>query len=192
MTSSLLSPSSDSGQILLESQEHLQLALQAANAGTWEFHPETGVFLASDRALALHGLQPGTTVTHEQALQAVHPGHRPLVEESFRRTLQTGAPLRVEFCVSHSDGAVRWLASSAELRNGPGGLRLVGLVQDITEHKQAEAALRESEERLRLVVEGASMGIWDVDMKTGVGLWSARHYQIMGYEPDSGPSNWEK
>ncbi|HYA27841.1 MAG TPA: PAS domain S-box protein [Acidobacteriota bacterium] len=192
MTSSLLSPSSDSGQILLESQEHLQLALQAANAGTWEFHPETGVFLASDRALALHGLQPGTTVTHEQALQAVHPGHRPLVEESFRRTLQTGAPLRVEFCVSHSDGAVRWLASSAELRNGPGGLRLVGLVQDITEHKQAEAALRESEERLRLVVEGASMGIWDVDMKTGVGLWSARHYQIMGYQPDSGPSNWEK
>ena len=81
---------------LRESEERLKFALEAAGAGTWQVALETGEFTASDRTLALHGLPPGTPMTHEIALANVHPEDRPRVEETLRRTLATGEPFRVE------------------------------------------------------------------------------------------------
>ena len=61
---------------LRKSEALLTQALDAAHAGVWESVPETGEFRASDRALALHGLPPGTQMTHELALASVHPDDR--------------------------------------------------------------------------------------------------------------------
>jgi PAS domain S-box-containing protein len=138
---------------LRESEERLRLAMHAANAGSWEADPEGGEFIASDRALALHGLAPGTQLNHKRALAAVHPKDRPAVEEALRHTLETGAPFRVELRTRRADGSVRWLLSQGELQEGKGHRRLVGLVQDITERKRAEAALHESEARFRTIAE---------------------------------------
>lgn len=59
------------------------------------------------------------------------------------------------------------------------------------EEKHRAALLRESEERLRLAIDGAGMGTWDVDVKTGATVWSPQHYQILGYEPNLEPPSWE-
>jgi PAS domain-containing protein len=71
-------------EALRESEARLQFALEAANAGTWEGVPETGEFTASDRALALHGLPPGTLMTQEKAAAAAHPDDRPRLMEALR------------------------------------------------------------------------------------------------------------
>jgi PAS domain S-box-containing protein len=132
---------------LTESEERLRLALEAAHAGTWEGDLSSGVFTASARAITLQGLPPGTPMTHDKALAIIHPKDQPHLIAAFRRTMETGAPFRLELRVPQPDGSMRWLASHAELRRGPAGRRLVGLVQDITDRKRIE------EELQRYVVE---------------------------------------
>ena len=52
---------------------------------------------------------------------------------------------------------------------------------DITERKRAEAALQESEVRLRSALAAGAMGAWDWDIPTGRTVWSEGHYTILGY-----------
>ena len=127
---------------LRESEARLKMALHAAKAGAWEAVPNRGEFVASDQALALYDLAPGTAMTHDKALAMVPPDDRQRVEMELRRTLDTGAPYRVELRARQPDGSIRWLLSQAELRPGLGPGRLVGLVQDITEQKQREQQIQ--------------------------------------------------
>ncbi|MBV8784395.1 MAG: response regulator [Gammaproteobacteria bacterium] len=54
-----------------------------------------------------------------------------------------------------------------------------------------EAALRASEERLRMALEGADLGSWDVDLRTGKAVWNSRHGQLLGYKEDA-PATLER
>jgi PAS domain S-box-containing protein len=138
---------------LRESEDRLQLALRAASAGTWEYHTEADALVASDEAQALHGWKQTAQMTWDDALSLVVGEHRPAVSAAFRRSVETGAPLRVEFQVEQPRGGVRWLASTAEMRNGPRGRRLVGLVQDVTERKAAEELVRRAQRDLEARVQ---------------------------------------
>ncbi len=138
---------------LRDSEKRLQLALEAANAGTWELTLPTGELALSDRALAFLGLSPGTPMTAITALAEVHPEDRPSVEAALRKSAATGEPLQVEGRVLLPDGSVRWLESQGEVRVVSGKQVFAGLVVDITERKRAEIALRESEELLRTIME---------------------------------------
>ena len=57
----------------------------------------------------------------------------------------------------------------------------IALLTDITERKEVEDALRQSEERLALAVKGGKIGLWDLKMKKGEFSINDRYYQIMGY-----------
>ncbi|MBT1706086.1 CheR family methyltransferase [Chryseosolibacter indicus] len=62
-------------------------------------------------------------------------------------------------------------------------LGFVKIVRELTETMQAQEALRESEERLRITLESAEMGVWDWDIKTDVVKWNKQHYIMLGLQP---------
>jgi len=132
---------------LRESEERLEQALAAANAGVWQSVVATGAFEASARALALHGLPPDAPMSHEQALLSVEAEDRERVLAALESAVRTGGHFKAEYRARQADGSTHWLSSFAEMRGTGEAMRLVGLVQDIDERKRNEMALRESEER---------------------------------------------
>jgi PAS domain S-box-containing protein len=59
---------------------------------------------------------------------------------------------------------------------------------EIAERQRANQALRESEERLKLVIEATSDGVWDLNFQTGAAYFSPRYCTMLGYQPDELPS----
>ena len=126
---------------LRETEERLTFALSAARAGFWESRLDTGEFIASDQALALNGLPPGTKMTQELALAATYAEDRPRVLAAIDEARRTGAPYNLELRSQHPDGSIHWLHTRGALRNKGVAPRFVGLVQDITARKKTEEEL---------------------------------------------------
>jgi PAS domain S-box-containing protein len=115
-------------------------------------------------------------------------GVSPVIEHLVRRVLETGEPL-VDHELSGEPTAAasqqrHHLISLYPVRNTSGELLGVGMVVvDITERKQAENEVRESEERYRRVVETANEGIWLIDAETRTMFINQRMAGMLGYAP---------
>ena len=98
-------------------------------------------------------------------MERVHPDDRERVSNIFADAMQGRSEYQAEYRVVRTDGAIRWLADSGRFYFTTNGEvpRFLGIAVDITERKQAEFALRESEERFRLMSNTAPVLIWMAD-----------------------------
>lgn len=105
-----------------------------------------------------------------------------LVAERYKKR-QQGEPVppRYEFKIVRKDGQERTVEiSSAIIKNSKGQVFTIGQILDITERKQAEASLRESEEKYRLIVENAHDGI-EITQNDRIVFCNARFAEMLGY-----------
>jgi diguanylate cyclase (GGDEF)-like protein/PAS domain S-box-containing protein len=142
---------------LLTREERNRLALQAARMGTWDYDVTYDVQTWSAEMHALHGLLPGTFEgTYAAFKRAVHPDDWPAFDIEM---LAAQAERRDSIGTYRSvwpDGSVHWLENQGRAIFTADGilLRGTGTCLDITERKQAEEALRTSEERFRRQYKG--------------------------------------
>jgi PAS domain S-box-containing protein len=123
-----------------------------------------------------------------RAVDLVHPDDVGPLLEAHRSALldPTEAQRGVEFRCRHRDGSWRVLeALGSVMQYRSAGPQAVLTLRDVTEHRKAEAALRESEERLRLTLDAGKCGIWDWDIATDRLTWSERVYELHGVTPET-------
>ena len=146
---------------LREREEWLRMAMDAAKAGLWSLDLTTHEAQMTDRGLVMHGLLPGARIDLSGILAAIHPEDRGWMNAEAERVMEQQRAFRLEYRALWPDGTVRWILSQAEVSSGPKGPRFVGLVQDISERKQADERLSQ----LATVTEGSSdfVGIAGLD-----------------------------
>ncbi|MHB8948935.1 MAG: diguanylate cyclase domain-containing protein [Rhodoferax sp.] len=138
---------------LEESKAELHRAQAVARVGSWVYDIPADRLRLSAETCRIFGLPEGTGASHADYLLRVHPADRNDVEQAWQRALQGE-----DFDHTHRilvGKTVRWVRQKAESRFGPDGLRhsAVGVTQDVTELKQAQAAMQESEQRYRTMIE---------------------------------------
>ena len=117
-------------------------------------------------------------ITHPDDLEASLAYARRILEGEFPR-------YHLEKRFLHADGHTVWASLSVSLvRNSEGEpLYFVSQIQDVTERKEAEAALRRSEASLDAAQRLAHLGSWSWDPETGEVYWSDELYRVLGFEP---------
>jgi two-component system cell cycle sensor histidine kinase/response regulator CckA len=131
---------------LKESEERLRLALEGTADGIWDWNPRTGQAYFSPRYYTMLGYEPGEfPPTYESWQQLLHPDDVKAVEKAIQHALKEHIPYAIEFRFKAKSGEWRWILSRgkiAELDRSGEAVRVAGSHTDITERKQAEEALR--------------------------------------------------
>jgi PAS domain S-box-containing protein len=183
-------------EVLRDSEAKLQKAQRIAHFGWWERDFSTAHVTLSDEVCRIFGLQPvDLPEWHGRWLKLIHPEDRPRAAEAAAAALLPGGPrYDVEYRLVRPDGTERIVHSQGDVTWDESGrpLRQFGVLQDITELRQAEKELRASEEALRrretYLAEAQRLshtGTLAFNATAPV-YWSQESYRIWGLDPQQG------
>jgi PAS domain S-box-containing protein len=164
--------------------ERLELAVQGAGLGTWNRDLVTDEVTWNRHLYELLGRDPrGPQISGETFFEYIHEDDLERVVKCVEKGYQGEDVFREEFRIVREDGQIRWLAAAGRVYRDKNGrpVQMAGVNFDITERKEAEARLRQSEERYALAQRAAEIGSWEWDILTGALTWSDMIEPLFGF-----------
>ncbi len=143
---------------LEESEQRLNMALESAQMGTWDFDPTTRIAVYSSRTYELFGFRVGETITHELATAAIVAEDRERVLAAIQKAMQPGSDgiYDIDYStINHHDGRRRAIRVKGKVffdaDRQP--IRFLGTALDITEETSVREAIKEKNEELNKIIQ---------------------------------------
>ncbi|MDH4128774.1 MAG: PAS domain S-box protein, partial [Spirochaetota bacterium] len=133
--------------------------------GGWKYESSTGRVTWTDEVFRIHGVgKDYNPSSADNDISFYSPEHQHIITQAFEKAVNQGEPYDLELQLIRLDGERVWVRTIGQpiIENGK-VVSVTGNIIDITERKQAEKALRESEEKFRNLVETSLDLIWKVD-----------------------------
>ncbi len=184
-------------EALRESQFFLSKSQLVARIGSYRLDVINGLWMSSPSLDDIFGIGAAYPRTVDGWLSLILPGDREtmqsyLLQYVFTEHNRFDREYRI---VRRSDGAIRWVHGLGELEIDAQGtvLYMIGTVQDITEHKQAEEALKESEQRLFEIIDFLPDATFAIDREGIIIAWNRAIQELYGVSADCmlGKGNYE-
>jgi PAS domain S-box-containing protein len=180
-------------QELRERSQILSLAELSAGIGVWDIDLASGLVHGTPQFFGIYGLDPASQWVPLETMRGLrHPDDGARVVEGFRRAVSSGADAyEMEYRIIRPDGQTRWVFGRGRVVRDAAGepVRYSGIDIDVTDRKAAQAALIESQARLRLAHDAVGIGTWDWDIVSGDIRWSDTQWRLYGMPPSgAGPS----
>jgi diguanylate cyclase (GGDEF)-like protein/PAS domain S-box-containing protein len=175
-------------------QEELRVIQQLAQAGLLELRMPDEHLTLSQEACRIVGIADhGFNGPLETLLSFVRPDDRQRLLAGLARTLQQKIPLDGEYRIVRPDGDLRHIYLRMQWLRNETGESLFGTVQDVTEHKRFQQAIRENEERFRIIAKATNDAIWDWQVQTDRVWWNEGIRSLFGFshqEIENGIAWW--
>jgi two-component system CheB/CheR fusion protein len=123
----------------------LQATQRIGNIGSWELDVTSMKTVWTEEVYRIHELEPGTPTDTQSGIEYYHPDDRPRIRAAVTACIEQGSPFDLECRFTTAKGHELWVRAMGEaVYVGGKVIKLQGLFQDITEHKQAELKLIEA------------------------------------------------
>ena len=171
-------------EALKTAKSDLEHAQRIARFGNWRWNTLTQRTEWSDGMYRIYGLErqsgpPGS----DDWLEHIHPEDRDMLQRAISEALAGTAPYdHIYRVLRYDDGTVRYLHTVGDvIRDDTGAaISLVGTAQDVTDHIEAQSALRDSELRFRSIVEQSPDGISLIDENGVIVEWNQANRRMTG------------
>ncbi|MDX2241982.1 MAG: PAS domain-containing protein [Leptolyngbyaceae cyanobacterium bins.302] len=188
---------------LRELSARLDLAVQTAKMGIWDWDIVTDQQVWNDRTYELYGLPIGGDITYATWKSVLHPDDVAACDAASEKARAEDAEGEIEFRVVLPDGSLRYIESYFLIQRDAAGqaIRMLGVNLDISDRKKAEET-RFQAEKLRLelnllerILDSVLAGYWDWDIPNHREYMSPGLKQMLGYkehELPNTPETWQE
>ena len=171
-------------EALRRSEERYSLAQKAANIGSWDWDIKTGSLRWSERIEPIFGLKAGKfDGKFKTFLKFIHPKDRENIVEAIDSSLNGEKIYDIDHRVVWQDHSIHWVRETGDVIRDRDGkpIRMIGIVQDITEKKEMENYIKERDDWLQAIIDNSGSIIYAKDIKGRYILFNNRCEDMTGF-----------
>ena len=151
--------------------------------GSWELDVQTGQTIWSDEVYAIHEVDKGYDHNKANGIEFYHPDYRETIANAISKTISEQIPFDEELLFIAANKTQKWVRSLGKpIIENAKVTKIIGVIQDITDQKNAELKVLEAKEQFELAVAGTNDGIWDWNIANNKLFLSIRWKEMLGYK----------
>ena len=178
-------------EALRKREKELKEAQRLARIGSWDWDATTDTISWSEEYYRIYGFDPAQRPPgYVDHLRAYTPESATRLDAAVKINMETGEPYELDLELAHTEGGPRWITARSETKRDAQG-RIIGLrgtAQDVTGIKRAETALRESEAKMRSILDNVRIGVALISPRMEILELNRRMREwFPGIDPDRNP-----